>query len=352
MLEQASVSGTGAETPLTLGGAVRKLGRLFEGAGLASPQLDARILVAEACGRDANGLILDRDEAISAEAATQIANFAARHLAGEPVSRILGRREFWGLTFHITPDTLDPRPETELLVETVLAHVRAKSPQWQQGRPPHPNSLPEGRGSPAAADYSGVPLGEKDRMRGDSATIHPASKHAPLRILDLGTGSGCILGALLSELPEARGIGVDRSEATLAVARDNLSRLGLRDRASFLCANWMSAIGGGAFDVIVSNPPYIAPSEIRQLGVEVRAYDPHLALDGGEDGLEAYRIIIPQAFAVLSSGGLLAFEVGHQQAGAVLDLMKLSAPSPGFSEVRIWPDLAGADRAVAAVRQS
>ena len=189
-------------------------------------------------------------------------------------------------------------------------------------------------------------------MRGDSATSHSANKHAPLRILDLGTGSGCILGALLSELPQARGIGVDRSEATLAVARDNLSRLGLRDRASFLCANWMSAISGGAFDVIVSNPPYIAPSEIRQLGVEVRAYDPYLALDGGEDGLEAYRIIIPQAFAVLSSGGLLAFEVGHQQAGAVLDLMKLSAPSPGFSEVRIWPDLAGADRAVAAVRQS
>jgi release factor glutamine methyltransferase len=360
MLEQASVSGTGAETPLTLGGAVRKLGRLFEGAGLASPQLDARILVAEACGRDVNSLILDRDAAVSADAAAQIASFAARHLAGEPVSRILGRREFWGLTFHITPDTLDPRPETELLVETVLAHIEARGGEWGQGRPPHPSPLPKGRGGrscvllPKVKDNSGVPspLGEKDRMRGDFATSPSASKHAPLRILDLGTGSGCILGALLSELPEARGIGIDRSEATLAVARDNLSRLGLRDRASFLCANWMSAIGGGAFDVIVSNPPYIAPSEIRQLGVEVRAYDPHLALDGGEDGLEAYRTIIPQAFAALSPGGLLAFEVGHQQAGAVLDLMKLSAPSPGFSEARIWPDLAGVDRAVAAVRQS
>ena len=189
-------------------------------------------------------------------------------------------------------------------------------------------------------------------MRGDSAASHSANEHAPLRILDLGTGSGCILGALLSELPQARGIGVDRSEAALAIARDNLSRLGLRDRASFLCANWMSAISGGAFDVIVSNPPYIAPSEIRQLGAEVSAYDPYLALDGGEDGLEAYRIIIPQAFAALSTGGVLAFEVGHQQAGAVHDLMKLSAPSPGFSEVRIWPDLAGTDRAVAGVRQS
>ena len=173
MLEQASVLGTGAETPLTLGGAVRKLGRLFEGAGLASPQLDARILVAEACGRDANGLILDRDAAISAEAAARIANFAARHLAGEPVSRILGRREFWGLTFHITPDTLDPRPETELLVETVLAHVEARGPEWRQRRPPHPVLLPKGRRNariPAEA-HSRVlsPLGERDRVRGDSA---------------------------------------------------------------------------------------------------------------------------------------------------------------------------------------
>ena len=356
MLEQASALGTGAETPLTLGGAARKLCRLFEDAGLASPQLDARILVAEACGREPGDLILDRDAAVSAGAAGRILDFAARHLAGEPVSRILGRREFWGLTFQITADTLDPRPETELLVEIVLAHVKARSVEWRQRRPPHSVSLSKGREDPRthAAAYSGVPspLGEKDRMRGDSATSHSANRHAPLRILDLGTGSGCILGALLSELPQARGIGVDRSEATLAVARDNLSRLGLRDRASFLCANWMSAIGGGAFDVIVSNPPYIAPPEIRQLGVEVSAYDPYLALDGGEDGLEAYRTIIPQAFAALSSGGLLAFEVGHQQAGAVLDLMKLSAPSPGFSEVRMWPDLAGADRAVAGVRQS
>jgi release factor glutamine methyltransferase len=354
MLEQASVLETGAETPLTLGGAVRKLGRLFEDAELASPRLDARILVAEACGRETSSLILDRDAAVSADAAARIANFAARHLAGEPVSRILGRREFWGLTFRITPDTLDPRPETELLVETVLRHVGAHGAELRN-RPPHSVSLPRGREDPRthAAAYSGVPspLGEKDRMRGDSAS-YSTIEHAPLRILDLGTGSGCILGALLSELPQARGIGVDRSEAALAIARDNLSRLGLRDRASFLCANWTSAISGGAFDVIVSNPPYIAPSEIRQLGAEVSAYDPYLALDGGDDGLEAYRIIIPQAFAALSTGGVLAFEVGHQQAGAVHDLMKLSAPSPGFSEVRIWPDLAGTDRAVAGVRQS
>ena len=305
MLEQVSAHGTGAEPPPSLGSAVRKLGRLFEEAGLGSPQLDARILVAEACGRDANRLILDRDAAVSADEAARIASFAARRLGGEPVSRILGRREFWGLSFKISPDTLDPRPETEVLVETVLSH----------------------------------------------ATAHGLSQ-APLRILDLGTGSGCILGALLSELPLARGTGLDRSEAALAVARDNLSRLGLRDRVSFLCGDWISAIGGGAFDVIVCNPPYIAPSEICQLGLEVRAHDPYLALDGGEDGLEAYRIIVPQAFAALRKGGLLVFEVGHRQSETVLDLMKHSAPAPGFSEVRILPDLGGAGRAVAAVRQS
>jgi release factor glutamine methyltransferase len=250
-------------------------------------------------------LILDRDAAVSADEAARIASFAARRLGGEPVSRILGRREFWGLSFNISPDTLDPRPETEVLVETVLSHATARG------------------------------LGQ-----------------APLRILDLGTGSGCILGALLSELPGARGTGLDRSEAALAVARANLSRLGLRDRVSFLCGDWMSAIGGGAFDVIVCNPPYIAPSEICQLGLEVRAHDPYLALDGGEDGLEAYRIIVPQAFAALRKGGLLVFEVGHRQSETVLDLMEHSAPAPGFSEVRILPDLGGAGRAVAAVRQS
>jgi release factor glutamine methyltransferase len=305
MLEQVSAHGTGAEPPPSLGSAVRKLGRLFEEAGLGSPQLDARILVAEACGRDASRLILDRDAAVSADEAARIASFAARRLGGEPVSRILGRREFWGLSFNISPDTLDPRPETEVLVETVLSHAKARG------------------------------LGQ-----------------APLRILDLGTGSGCILGALLSELPQARGTGLDRSEAALAVARANLSRLGLRDRVSFLCGDWMSAIGGGAFDVIVCNPPYIAPSEICQLGLEVRAQDPYLALDGGEDGLEAYRIIVPQAFAGLRKGGLLVFEVGHRQSETVLDLMEHSAPAPGFSAVRILPDLGGAGRAVAAVRQS
>jgi release factor glutamine methyltransferase len=318
----------------TLGGAVRKLARMFEEAQLASPMLDARILTAEACGRDPSGLILDRDALLSADQTAQIASFAARRLAGEPVSRILGRREFWGLTFRITPDTLDPRPETELLVETVVEHVKAG------GRPPHPSPLH------SVEDNSSVPalLGERDRVSG-------ASPQPALRILDLGTGSGCILGALLSELPDAQGMGIDRSEAALAVARDNLSRLGLQDRAAFLCADWMSATSG-SFDVIVSNPPYIAPSEIRLLEPEVRDHDPNLALDGGQDGLDAYRALIPAALAALREGGLAVFEVGYRQGEAVLELMKNFAAGSDFSGFRVLQDFGGAGRAVAAVRQS
>ncbi len=305
MLELPLPEAKSAKQPQTIGGAMQQLAESFRQAGLASPRLDARLLTAEACGLSREYPILKPDTVLSASEATQIANFAARRLAGEPVSRILGRREFWGLSFRISQATLDPRPETELLVETVLGYVRAEG-------------------------LTGTPL----------------------RILDLGTGSGCILGALLTELPLAYGIGLDRSEAALAIAHDNLSQLGLLDRASFLCADWMNAIGGGAFDVIVCNPPYIAPSEICQLELEVRAYDPYLALNGGEDGLEAYRVIMPQASAALREGGLLVVEVGYRQGEALLDLMKQAVRDPGFSGSRILTDLGAASRAVAGVRQS
>jgi release factor glutamine methyltransferase len=286
-------------------GAVRILAEAFNMAGLPSASRDARMLVAEACELSPEDLILKRDASLTNEEAGRAANYCARRLAREPVSRILGRREFWGLEFAVTPDTLDPRPETELIVETVLEHAKA----------------------------AGL-------------------AQAPIRILDLGTGSGCILGALLSELPFARGAGVDRSEAALRDARNNLWRLGLADRASLLCASWMSAIGGGAFDVIVCNPPYIARLEICQLEPEVREHDPYQALAGGEDGLDAYRIIVPDAFAVLESGGLLVFEVGCLQGEAVLDLMKTFAPEPGFTAMRIIRDLGGRNRGVAGLRQS
>jgi release factor glutamine methyltransferase len=267
-------------------------------------QLDARLLAAEACGLSREESILRTSLPLRTGEAQRLAGFAARRLAGEPVSRIVGRREFWGLSFSLSPAVLDPRPETELLAETVRDHIEA------QGR------------------------------LNDS-----------LRILDLGTGSGCLLGALLSELPQGQGIGVDRSEAALAIARDNLSRLGLRDRAAFLCGSWMSAIGGMAFDIIVSNPPYIAHSEICQLETDVRAYDPLLALDGGEDGLNAYRAVLPQACGALRSGGIVVCETGYRQSRAVLEILKKSASGRGAIEAKILTDLAGTERAVAGVRQ-
>lgn len=304
MLEASVPEDQTAKPAASVGGAVRMLLDAFRNAGLVSASLDARILVAEACQLSREELILKHDAPLAAQEATRLANFAARRLAREPVSRILGRREFWGLEFTITPDTLDPRPETELVVETVLEHAKA----------------------------AGL-------------------MQAPIHILDLGAGSGCILGALLSELPFARGIGLDRSEATLTVARNNLSQLGLLDRASFLCANWMSAIRGGAVDVIVCNPPYIATLDICQLEPEVKAYDPYLALAGGEDGLNAYRIIAPDALAALKKGGLLVFEIGSLQGEAVCDLMRHSALEPRFVETRIIRDLSGHNRAVAGLRQ-
>jgi release factor glutamine methyltransferase len=294
----------GAERPLTLGRAIQALGRQFREAGLVTAGLDARILAAEACGLSREESILRYSFPLRVHESHRLAGFAERRLAGEPVSRIVGRREFWGLSFHISPAVLDPRPETELLAETVRDHIESQR-----------------------------------RL------------NAPLRVLDLGTGAGCLLGALLSELRQGYGIGIDRSEAALAVARDNLSRLGLLDRAAFLCGDWMSAIGGTAFDIIVSNPPYIAQCEICQLGTDVRDYDPLLALDGGEEGLDAYRALLPQACAALRPGGVLVCETGYRQGRAVLDIMKKSASNHGLFEVKSLTDLAGAERAVAGVRQ-
>jgi release factor glutamine methyltransferase len=289
--------------PLTLRTAIKKLGECFHEAGLVSPRLDARVLAAEACNLNAEATILEHDAVLSAAERERLAFFAARRLAGEPVSRILGRREFWGLLFNISPATLDPRPETELLVETVVEH--AKSKRLQNSR---------------------------------------------LQIADLGTGSGCLLAALLSELPASYGVGIDSSKAALSVARENLSRMGLLNRAALLCGDWLGAVDG-AFDVIVCNPPYVETAGIAALEAEVKDHDPWPALDGGGDGLRAYNEIIPQAWEALKPGGLVVLEIGSSQGKAVLDRMQQTTRQRGFAAVRVLADLSGADRAVAGVRQ-
>ena len=283
---------------------IRGLGKIFREAGLQTAALDARLLASHVCELSPEETIAKPRFRLSPEMAARINEAAARRLKGEPVSRIIGHREFWGLPFSLSPHTLDPRPETELLVEAVLDYARVEG-----------------------------------------------LANSRLRVLDLGTGSGCLLGALLSELPLSTGVGVDRSEKALSIARENLRRLGLLNRASFLCGNWAGTLSDASFDVIVCNPPYICSSEIAGLEVEVRAFDPCLALDGGEDGLEAFRAILTQVFRVLRNKGFLIFETGHRQAQSVRDMMAATLGT-GSLDARILTDLSGAKRAVAGVRQS
>jgi len=281
---------------------VRYLAERFRQAGIESASLDARLLSAYAAGFSPEEAVTKRDAALAPAVLDRAVDVAQRRLSGEPVSRIVGAREFWGMPFGLSAHTLDPRPDTEVLVDVALAWVR------DQGL-----------------------------------------ANAPLRILDLGTGSGCILAALLSELPNATGVGVDRSEDALRTARKNFARLGLLSRANFLCGDWGNSLADATFDIIACNPPYIETADIGGLSAEVRDFDPPLALDGGKDGLKAYRDIVPQASRLLRVPALLIFETGHRQARAVRQMV--AELDCGF-QTEIFADLAGIERAVAGVRQS
>jgi release factor glutamine methyltransferase len=273
--------------------AQRALTEAFTEARLDSAALDARVLTCAALGIDHAGLLRDPDLPLG-EAAPNLTAFAKRRLAREPVSRILGKREFFGETYAVDPAVLDPRPDTETLVEAVLA------------------------------------------------VFGPRADKA-LRLLDLGTGSGAILGALLGQLPQAIGFGVDLSPAACAIARLNLDGLGLSSRAFILAGHWLAPISG-RFDVIVSNPPYIRAGEIAGLDPEVRLFDPHLALDGGPDGLEAYGAIASAVAPHLAPCGILAFELGADQLTPVESILR----SCGLEPVGGRRDLAGRERVVLA----
>jgi release factor glutamine methyltransferase len=246
---------------------------------------------------DHSSLIGDPDVPLGA-AADPLAGFVARRLRHEPISRILGRREFWGLSFAVTPAVLDPRPETEGLVASVV-------------------------------DALG---GRRDEG---------------LDILDLGIGSGAILGALLRELPTARGVGIDRSLDACQTARRNLSSIEVISRAAVICGNWSAAVRG-RFDVIVSNPPYIVTADIDDLARDVRDHDPRLALDGGSDGLQAYHAIIPGLSELAAPGAIVAFECGAGQGADVAALMC----DEGLVGAAVYLDLAGHDRVVIGLNPS
>ena len=266
------------DSSISIGGARRALARMFAAAGLDTPALDARVLVGHALGLDHAALAAAAERVLDADERERIAAAASRRLAGEPVSRIVGMKEFWGLRLRVSPAVLVPRPETETVVSTALA----------------------------ALDRDG------DRAR-------------PLHIADLGTGSGALLLALLNELPNAFAIGTDLSSAALALARDNAQQLGLAGRAAFLACDFAAALAG-PFDLIVANPPYVVSAALPQLAPEVRDHDPLLALDGGPDGLSAYRALVAEAPRLIGATGHMVVEVGAGQADAVASLFTSKQP--------------------------
>ncbi len=283
----------------TRGEAFVAAARLLRQAGIATPELDARLLLCEAAGISQEAYVADPEHALPPDEEALYGRLIGRRLDGEPVSRILGRREFYGRSFLVDHHTLDPRPDTETLVEAALVFVARE--------------------------------GARER---------------PLRLLDLGTGTGCILLTLLAELPYATGVGTDVSAPALALAGVNAWRLGVEARAHFIAGDWLDAVAG-RFDLIVANPPYLAAAEIGQLPREVGRHDPFVALDGGADGLKAYRRIAARAGAVLRPGGGILLETGPTQSDAVVALLRLAGLTID-AECGVWHDLAGRPRVVLA----
>jgi len=259
--------------------------RQLNDAGIADAPRDARKLLSHATDVESGRLTLTLPEPVSEMAEARYAALLQRRIAREPVSHLIGSRLFYGRTFEVDRHVLDPRPETEMLVE---------------------------------------------------AALQQPFKH----VLDLGTGSGCILLSLLAEMPGATGLGADLSSDALAVAMRNAQALALSERATFVTSNWTQAVEG-AFDLVVSNPPYIAAVEMNELAPEVRDWEPEMALTDGADGLEAYRQIA-EGLSVLEIGGRALFEIGPTQGMAVSHIMR----SKGFEHVDVIQDLDGRDRVV------
>ena len=260
--------------------------------GIDSPVMDARLLLEAAAGATRADLLNDPQRLLTAEQSEMLDAYLERRERREPIAHILGRKGFWTVMLNVGPQVLTPRPDTELVVIAALERLEP--------------------GKPAS-------------------------------ILDLGVGSGAILLALLAERPAARGLGVDISEEALAVARENAANLGLAGRAALLRGDWTAGLETGAFDLAVSNPPYIRSGEILTLDPEVRQYEPLAALDGGPDGLDAYRILAPEILRVLKPGAGFVVEIGHDQGRDVRGLFEAA----GAAEVELRQDLGSRDRVIA-----
>ena len=277
----------------TVASELRRAAAALTAAGVESPRLEARLLLRHVLGVTMETLVGYPERSVGEYERTALRPLVARRAAREPLAYILGQREFWSLSFRLTPETLIPRPDSETLIDAALARI-----------------------------------GKPDR---------------PLRILDLGTGSGCLLLSLLSELPDAWGVGVDLSAAALDVACGNARVLGLADRASWVHGNWSDAICGD-FDVIVSNPPYVAQAELTRLAPEVAQFEPRLALDGGSDGLECLRAIIPGLSELGNADSVFLLEIGVDQAEPVSALLL----DHGLQRIETVADLSGVPRCLVA----
>lgn len=289
---------SGADAALAtdnFGEAVRSVARHLAAVGIAASRREARLLVALAAAADPATVLGWPERRLDPAAQARLRALVERRVAGEPFARLAGRRQFWSLDFALSPETLDPRPDSETLIEAALEH-----------------------------------LGDRG---------------AALRILDLGTGSGCLLLALLSELANAFGVGIDLLPGAAATARRNAAALGLADRAQFAVGNWGEGLAGPV-DVVLANPPYICSESIDQLAPEVARYEPRIALDGGRDGLDAYRVLAGEARRLLKPGGIALFELGERQAAAVAALMVAA----GLKPESIRRDLAGTERVLAVTR--
>lgn len=264
-------------------------------AGIDQPSIDARLMLEVAANVTRTEIVTDPYRELTPEQQATLEEYLSRRARREPVSHIIGRKGFWKILLQVNKNVLTPRPETEVIVDEVL------------------KAFPEQMG---------------------------------FSMLDLGVGSGTILLAVLAERPAAKGLGVDASAEALAVAKDNAASLDLDTRAAFLHGDWTAGLGDAGFDLVVSNPPYIPTAVIDTLEPEVRDHEPRLALDGGTDGLDAYRLLAPEILRVLKPAGMFAVEIGHDQAKDVEALFRAA----GAQEVRTVKDLSTHDRVVTGVK--
>jgi release factor glutamine methyltransferase len=269
----------------------------LEAAGIEGPVIDARLFVEAACDATRVDIVTDPHRLVSADQEAALSGYLDRRIAREPVSHILGRKGFWKIMLRVTPHVLTPRPDSETIVDYVL------------------KTQPEGKA---------------------------------FSMLDLGVGSGALMLAVLAERPAGRGLGVDVSEDALAVARDNAAVLGLAGRSAFLRGDWTAGLGDADFDLVVSNPPYIASAVIEELEPEVRDHEPRVALDGGPDGLDAYRRLAPEILRVLRPGGRFAVEIGYDQKVSVESLFRQA----GAEQVFTLRDLSDRDRVVIGAKRA